>query len=124
MQSGLDSNLNGDSAGDRSIVNPAGQANVGTGVTGYDASGNVATSSGSIVAYVANNSNARYVTAGSGALADSGRNTFPLHRIDNIDMSLKKRLVSASATRSMLARKCTTSSITRSLPAARTTTLG
>jgi len=92
VQSGLDSNLNGDSAGDRSIVNPAGQANVGTGVTGYDASGNVATSSGSIVAYVANNSNARYVTAGSGALADSGRNTFPLHRIDNIDMSLKKRL--------------------------------
>jgi hypothetical protein len=91
VQSGLDSNLNGDSAGDRVIINPAGQANVGSGVTGYNSSGQVAASSGSIVAYVANNSNARYVVAGSGALANGGRNTFPLHRINNIDMSLKKR---------------------------------
>jgi hypothetical protein len=91
VQSGLDSNLNGDSAGDRTIINPAGQANVGSGVTGYNSSGQVATSSGSIVAYVANNSNARYVVAGSGAMANGGRNTFPLHRINNIDMSLKKR---------------------------------
>jgi hypothetical protein len=92
VQSGLDSNLNGDSAGDRAIVNPAGQANVGSGVTGYNAQGQVASSTGSIVAYVADNSNARYVTAGSGALANSGRNTFPLHRINNIDINLKKRL--------------------------------
>jgi hypothetical protein len=56
VQSGLDSNLNGDSAGDRVIINPAGQANVGSGVTGYNAQGQVATSSGSIVAYVANSS--------------------------------------------------------------------
>ena len=80
VQSNLDSNLNGDSAGDRVIVNPAGQANVGSGVTGYNATGQVASSSGSIVAYVANNSNARYIVAGSGALANGGRNTFPLHR--------------------------------------------
>ena len=46
VQSNLDSNLNGDSAGDRSIINPAGLANVGTGVTGYNAQGEVATSSG------------------------------------------------------------------------------
>lgn len=91
VQSGLDSNLNGDSAGDRVIINPAGAANVGSGVTGYNAQGQVATSSGSIVAYVANNPNARYVVAGSGALANSGRNTFPLHPINNIDMTLKKR---------------------------------
>lgn len=91
VQSGLDSNLNGDSAGDRVIINPAGQANVGTGVTGYNAQGGVATSSGSIVAYVANNSNARYVVAGSGAMSDSGRNTFPLHPINNVDLNLKKR---------------------------------
>ncbi len=91
VQSGIDSNLNGDSAGDRVIVNPAGQANVGSGVTGYNAAGQVATSSGSIVAYVANNSNARYITAGSGAIANGGRNTFPLHRINNIDLNLKKR---------------------------------
>ena len=91
VQSNLDSNLNGDSAGDRVIINPAGQANVGSGVTGYDSTGHVAATSGSIVAYVANNSNARYIVAGSGALANGGRNTFPLHRINNIDLSLKKR---------------------------------
>jgi hypothetical protein len=91
VQSGLDSNLNGDSAGDRTIINPAGAANVGSGVVGYNALGQVAASSGTIVAYVAKNSNARYIIAGSGALANGGRNTFPLHPIDNIDMTLKKR---------------------------------
>ena len=95
VQSNLDSNLNGDSAGDRVIINASGAANVGSGVTGYNAQGQVATTSGSIVAYVANNSNARYVIAGSGALANSGRNTFPLHRINNIDMALKKRFTFA-----------------------------
>ncbi len=91
VQSGLDTNLNGDSAGDRVIVNPAGAANVGSGVTGYNAMGQVASSSGSIVAYVANNPNARYIVGGSGALANGGRNTFPLHPINNIDVSVKKR---------------------------------
>jgi len=92
VQSGLDSNLNGDSAGDRTIINPAGAASAGTGVTGYNAAGVAqASGSGSIVAYVANSANARYVIAGSGALANGGRNTFPLHPTDNIDMNLKKR---------------------------------
>jgi hypothetical protein len=91
VQSGLDSNLNGDSAGDRVIINTAGQANVGSDVTGYNAQGQVATTSGSIVAYVANNSNARYIVGGSGTLPNGGRNTFPLHPIDNIDFSIKKR---------------------------------
>jgi hypothetical protein len=40
---------------------------------------------------VANNSSARYVVAGSGALANGGRNTFPLHPIQNIDLNVKKR---------------------------------
>jgi Carboxypeptidase regulatory-like domain len=92
VQSGLDSNLNGDSAGDRVIVNTAGNGSLGTGVTGYSASGApLAAGNPNIVAYVANSSNARYVTAASGALANSGRNTFPLKPIDNIDMQLKKR---------------------------------
>ena len=92
VQSGVDSNLNNDSAGDRAIINPAGSANIGTGVTGYNAQGQaVASGSGTIVAYVANNSNARYVVAQSGALANGGRNTFPLHPTNNIDMSVKKR---------------------------------
>ena len=92
VQSGLDSNLNNDSAGDRTIINPAGAANAGTGVTGYNAQGQaVAAGSSSIVAYVANSSNARYVVAGSGALANGGRNTFPLKPTDNIDAALNKR---------------------------------
>jgi hypothetical protein len=92
VQSGLDTNLNNDSAGDRSIVNPAGAASVGTGVTGYNAQGQaVAAGNASIVAYVANNSNARYVVAAQGALANGGKNTFPLHPTNNIDMSVKKR---------------------------------
>ncbi len=92
VQSGLDSNLNGDSAGDRSIVNVNGNAALGTGVTGYSASGAaLAAGNPNIVAYVANSDNARYVTAGSGALANAGRNTFPLKPIDNIDLQVKKR---------------------------------
>jgi hypothetical protein len=44
------------------------------------------------VAYVANNSNARYITAGLGALSNGGRNTFPLGRINNVDFALTKRI--------------------------------
>jgi hypothetical protein len=106
VQSGVDSNLNGDSAGDRVIINAAGPADAGSGVTGYNTQGQALASLSSpgcagfktlsacqstTVAYVANNSNSRYVVAGPGALANSGRNTFPLHRINNIDMALKKR---------------------------------
>jgi hypothetical protein len=91
VQSGLDSNLNGDTAGDRSIVNPAGNAALGTGVIGVDNTGNVPKNSNNIVAYVANSTGARYIVAGAGALPNSGRNTFPLKPIDNIDMQVKKR---------------------------------
>jgi hypothetical protein len=92
VQSGLDSNLNNDSAGDRTVINPAGNASLGSGVTGYNAAGQaVAAGSSSIVAYVATNPNARYVVAGSGAYANGGRNTFPLKHTTNIDMSLTKR---------------------------------
>src|SRR5208283_3172020 len=92
VQSGLDSNLNNDSAGDRSIINPAGAAKLGTGVTAYNNAGQVvAMGDPSTVAYVANSSNARYIVAGPGALANGGRNTFPLKPTDNIDLGIKKR---------------------------------
>jgi len=91
VQSGLDSNLNSDSAGDRAIINPAGNANVGSGVTGYNSAGQPTTSASQIVAYVADNSNARYVVAASGALANGGRNTLPLKPTNNIDAALRKR---------------------------------
>lgn len=92
VQSGIDSNLNGDSAGDRSIINTAGAANLSTAVTAYNAAGAPVTlGDPTTVAYVANNPNARYVQAGYGALANSGRNTLPLAVEDNIDASLSKR---------------------------------
>ena len=91
VQSGVDSNLNGDSAGDRAIINPAGASNLGSGVVGYNALGQVSTGN-DIVAYVAKNSGARYVVAGLGALSNGGRNTFPLGRTNNWDFSLTKRI--------------------------------
>ena len=92
IQSGVDSNLNNDSAGDRAVINPAGQANLSTAVTPLDKSGAaVAAGSPSIVAYVGKYSNARYVEAGLGAYANGGRNTYPMNPIDNIDPQLLKR---------------------------------
>ena len=91
VQSGVDSNLNSDSAADRAIINPNGIAGTGSGVTGYDRNGNaVAASSTSIVAYVANNPSARYIVAGLGAFANGGRNSLPLAPVNNIDASLRK----------------------------------
>jgi hypothetical protein len=92
VQSGVDSNLNNDSAGDRTIINTAGDGSLATGVTAYNAAGQVVKAGDpSIVAYVAKNPNARYVQAGLGALPNSGRNTFPLKPTDNIDLSVVKR---------------------------------
>jgi len=99
VQSGVDSNLNGDSL-DRSIINPAGAANVGTAVTAYNAAGQkVATGDASTVAYVANNPNARYIVAQSGALSNSGRNTYPLDHTNNFDFALMKRINISEAKR-------------------------
>jgi hypothetical protein len=93
VQDGVDANLNNDSTGDRAIVNPAGSANVGSGVTGLNAAGQaVAAGNAGIVAYVANNPNARYVVAGLGALSNGGRNSFPLGRTNNIDAALMKKI--------------------------------
>lgn len=93
VQDGIDANLNGDPTGDRTIINPAGAANGGTAVNALNAAGQmVPAGSQNIVAYVAVNPNARYVTAGLGALANSGRNTFPLGRTNNIDASLAKKI--------------------------------
>ncbi len=96
-QSGIDSNLNGDSAPDRAIVNESGAAGTGSGVYGLTSAGTVvpinATTAqiNTVVAWVASNPNARYIQAGYGAFANSGRNIQLAPPIDNIDMSLMKR---------------------------------
>ena len=94
--SGVDSNLNNDSAPDRTIVNPSGVAGTGSGVIGYTATGATvlptasASLVNSVVAWVATNPNARYIQAGPGAYANAGRNTQPTRPIDNIDLALYK----------------------------------
>lgn len=91
VQSGVDANLNGDNAGDRTIINLNGQKNIGTLVHGVNSAGaTVPNGSGSIVAYVANNPNAQYVQAREGALTNGGRNTLQLPRINNLDFSVFK----------------------------------
>ena len=90
-ESGVDSNLNGDSAPDRTIINPAGVAGTASTVVGLSSTG-AALPSGSpnIVAYLAQNPNARYIQAGLGAFANAGRNTQSSRPIDDIDFSLIK----------------------------------
>src|SRR5262249_11825522 len=93
VQSGIDSNLNGDSAGDRTIVNPTGAANVGSGVNAVDRNGNILPvdlASTAAVAYVAKNPIAPYIRAGSGGWATGGRQTMAFRPIDDIDLQVKK----------------------------------
>ena len=85
VQSGLDSNMNVDSAPDRAIVNPGGVDRTGSDVEALQ------NSAGQIVGYLALNPNARYIKAGLGAYANGGRQTLPLRGINNFDLSLTKR---------------------------------
>src|SRR3984893_16460730 len=73
VQSANDANLNGDSAGDRAIFNPSGVSGTGSGVSALKAVSGP--NAGQVVAYLANVPTAQYIVAGSGALANSGRNT-------------------------------------------------
>jgi len=82
--SGTDSNLNGDTAGDRTIINPSGIPDTASTVSP------LRNSDGEIVAYVTDNPNAFYIQAGSGALATAGRNTLQLPGIRNLDFSIFK----------------------------------
>jgi hypothetical protein len=99
-QSAIDSNLNGDTAGDRTIFNPAGTSGVGTGVTPL-CNATVATCPGNlsdalaapagVVGYLANNPSAQYIQAGYGALANVGRSTLQLDPTNDVDLTALKR---------------------------------
>jgi len=112
LQSGIDANLNGDSSGDRVIVNPSGVAGtsggetatclvsgtviVGTGL----AAGHVVTCTpANTVAYTATNSTAQFIQAQKGALESnnglllSKRNTLQMPRIDNLDLKVGKKIM-------------------------------
>jgi hypothetical protein len=97
VQSAIDSNLNGDSASDRTIVNPSGVAHTASDVYGLDRNGNrisissPASQTNKVVAWVAVNPNARYIRAGYGVMPNGGRNTEPTRPINNVDLTLLKR---------------------------------
>src|SRR5215469_14994346 len=86
VQSATDSNLNGDSAGDRVILNPGGVRGTGSGVTALTNSG------GETVAYLANNPSAQYIVAGAGALATTGRNTLATRPTNDLSLSTYKEI--------------------------------
>jgi len=83
-QSTNDANLNGDSAGDRTVINPSGNRSMASTVTA------LTNTLGATVAYLADNPSAYYIQAGKGALADGGRNTLATQPTNNVDMALYK----------------------------------
>jgi hypothetical protein len=96
--SGADSNLNGDSAGDRAIINPNGVPGTGSPVEtllktcpGLDANGDcIVPADQRTVGYFITNPNAQYIQAGRGTIATAGRNTLQLPGINNLDFSIFK----------------------------------
>lgn len=108
VQAGVDVNGNGDSAGDRVLINAAGRRGTGTGVsplcTSALPSGVVCDPVGDsasrdfVVGYVANDPNAYYVggdtTNGYGKYMrpDARRNTLPMPHINNFDFTVVKRI--------------------------------
>jgi hypothetical protein len=110
VQSQIDTNLNGDSAGDRTVINPVGIPGTGANVTAqctstitpgaicglgaaFDPVTGVQTRPSSfpfVVGYLSKSPTAQYVVAGSGALANAQRNTLATRPIDNVDLTLGK----------------------------------
>ncbi len=98
IRSGTDANQNGDSAGDRGILNPGGTEGIGSTVRAlvrtcpsFNPDGSCTTSAASrTIGYAANNANAKYIQAGNGAISNIGRNTFLLAPINNFDISVFK----------------------------------
>ena len=101
--SGVDSNFNGDSAGDRPVLNPNGSGRTGTvvnrvcndgagGATRIVTASSPACTSAHTVGYVAADPGARYVQAGKGALSTLGRDTISTPGLNIWNMSLIKTI--------------------------------
>ncbi len=82
--SATDSNLNVDTAGDRTVFNANGAPGTGSAVTA------VTNSRGQIVGYLARNGNAQYIQAGRGVIATAGAGTLRAPGINNFDISVFK----------------------------------
>ncbi len=102
VQSNVDANLNGDSAGDRVYINPTGKKGTGSASTAIidpnvncTTTGGQTTCAGDVVGYYANDPTAYYVAAGAGTAPNAGRNTLPIRPIDNFDATAVKRVTIA-----------------------------
>jgi hypothetical protein len=100
-QANQDSNLNGDSAGDRAIVNPAGIHGTGTTSTPLLSTNNCAVGDATClenhtVAYLATplagGGAAQYIQTGLGALSNLGRNTLQVPGTNNFDLAIYKNV--------------------------------
>ncbi len=93
-QSGVDTNLNFDAAGDRTILNPSGTPGAGTGVQAVALVNGVVTpvalGNAATVGYVVLNPNAQYIQAGPGARATAGRNTLRTNGFHRTDLTALK----------------------------------
>ena len=83
-QSAADANLNGDAAGDRTVINLNGAPGTSSDITA------LTNSNGATVGYRVNDPNAFYVRARAGVFATSGRNILRTPAINNIDFNLSK----------------------------------
>jgi hypothetical protein len=84
--------LNGDSAPDRAIFNPAGVPGTGSDVTPLETSAASPWGAGYVVGYLADNPTAQYIVAGEGVATNSSRNTLKLRPINTWDITLLKRI--------------------------------
>jgi Carboxypeptidase regulatory-like domain/TonB dependent receptor len=86
--SGVNSNLNGDTGAaiDRPLINLTGVKGTGSGVNA------ITNGTGDTIGYQAINPKAYYIEAGPGTLPNASRNTLPIRPINNIDLTLNKRL--------------------------------
>ena len=95
VQSATDSNLNGDSAGDRVILNPGGVRGTGSGVTPLlrtNTTGCTDVPDCVTVGYLATNPSAQYIVAGAGALSTTGRNTLATRPTNDLSISTYKEI--------------------------------
>ena len=111
VQSGIDSNLNGDGCCDRGILNRTGLPRTGSGVLNLCnsslPSGHLCNNdpdpnfdpSPYVVAYQAANPQAQYIVAGIGALATSSRNNFSTPPINNFDLTVAKHIAATERIR-------------------------
>jgi len=107
IHSSTDSNLNGDTAGDRVLFNPGGVGNTGTSETATCLIGGVVVvgtktgvgscTAANTVAYTANSPTARYIRALAGSLEPNnglsilGRNTLLMPAINTVDLTIAKK---------------------------------